>query len=137
MTVRDNKDITLRLIRVLEGRTLVFIPDLIDQSVKTTNDILRRSGMYVSMHNRVQLESEIDLLSTGTSISPNIPRPLTPLSPLLADLLARHPLIITVIPLSNRLCNLNLGLCPNCFLVFRLVLLTPGQSALAAKFEEF
>jgi hypothetical protein len=52
MAVRNNKDIALGVISVLEARPLVFVPDLVDQSVKAANDVLGRSarrGMDVSM----------------------------------------------------------------------------------------
>lgn len=42
--MRNDKDITLGLIRVLEAGTLVFVFDLIDQSIEATNDILGGSG---------------------------------------------------------------------------------------------
>lgn len=48
----DNKHIALGLIRVLEAGALVFVLDVIDQSVEAANDILRgsgRRGMNVSM----------------------------------------------------------------------------------------
>lgn len=44
MAVRNDKDIALGLIRVLEAGTLVFVSDLIDQSIEAANDILGRSG---------------------------------------------------------------------------------------------
>lgn len=52
VAVRDNKDIALGLIRVLEAGTLVFVLDIIDQSIEAANDILGgsgRRGMNVSM----------------------------------------------------------------------------------------
>lgn len=52
MAVRNNKDIALGVIRVLEARTLVFVSDFVDQSVKAANDVLGgsgRRGMNVSM----------------------------------------------------------------------------------------
>jgi hypothetical protein len=77
------------------------------------------------------------LLSTGTPISPNIPRPLSLLSPQLADLLTRQTLIVPIIPLPNSLRNLDLSLSPDRLLVLGLPLLSPGQSFLAADLEEF
>lgn len=44
MTMRNDKDIALGLIRVLEAGTLVFVFDLIDQSIEAANDILGGSG---------------------------------------------------------------------------------------------
>ena len=44
MAVRDNKNITLVVIGVLEAGTLIFVLDFIDQSVKAANDILRGSA---------------------------------------------------------------------------------------------
>lgn len=44
MAVRNDKDITLGFIRVLEAGTLVFVFDLIDQSIEAANDILGGSG---------------------------------------------------------------------------------------------
>ena len=44
MAVRDNKNITLVVIGVLEAGTLVFVLDFIDQSVKAANDIFRGSA---------------------------------------------------------------------------------------------
>lgn len=44
MAVGNDKDITLGFIRVLEAGTLVFVLDLIDQSIEAANDILRGSG---------------------------------------------------------------------------------------------
>eukprot|EP00908_Phaeocystis_cordata_P018820 Transcript_30296.p2 GENE.Transcript_30296~~Transcript_30296.p2 ORF type:complete len:119 (+),score=8.87 Transcript_30296:3-359(+) len=117
MAVRNNKDIALGVIRVFEARTLVFVSDFVDQSVKAANDVL---GGF----------------STGTSVGPNIPRPLAPLSSLLADLLARQPLIVPVVPLSNRLRNFNLGLGPDRLLVFRLLLFTPRHPSSTAKLEQ-
>jgi hypothetical protein len=81
-------------------------------------------------------EEKNHLLSTGTSVGPNIPRPLAPLSSLLADLLARQPLIVPVVPLSNRLRNFNLGLGPDRLLVFRLLLFTPRHPSTTAKLEQ-
>lgn len=155
MAVRDNKNIALEIIWVLEAGTLVFVLDFIDQSVKAANDILRGSArreMDVSMErlhpNNVQriawkqdLESEDNeennhLLSTGTPIGPNIPRPLAFFNSQLTDLLTRQPLIVPVIPLSHRLRNFNLSLGPDCLLVFGLPLFTPRHSSPAAKLEE-
>ena len=75
-----------------------------------------------------------NILSTRTSIRPNIPRPLPPLSPLLPNLLTSQPLIITIIPLPNSLRDLNLGLGPNS--LSRIPPLIPGESFSTADLEE-
>jgi hypothetical protein len=54
-----------------------------------------------------KIERERNILSPRTPIPPNIPLLLPPLPPLLANLLTRNPLVITVLPLPYTLANLH------------------------------
>lgn len=49
----------------------------------------------------------MDILPTRTSVSPNIPAPLSTLLPLLPDLLAGQALIAAVVPLPYIFCDLD------------------------------
>lgn len=76
-----------------------------------------------------------NLLSTRTSISPDIPRRQSLLCPIRLDLFTRQALVVPVIPFAHTLRNLHLSLRANRLFFFSLALREPGQSLLASDFE--
>ena len=76
-----------------------------------------------------------NLLSTRTSICPDIPRRQPLLCPIRLDLFTRQALVVPVIPFAHTLRNLHLSLRANRLFFFSLALREPGQSLLASDFE--
>lgn len=81
----------------------------------------------------------VNVLSARTSIAPDIPLALPTFFPPLADLLARHALVVAVIPLPHALRDFHTGLAFHFALPLFLTLLSttiPRQSTLTAQIEQ-
>lgn len=129
---------------------MILFPNIRNQCIQSLNNVVRRpvaySVSYVLRNSAgprsgpgsgsVVRDQEQILLSTWAPIAPNIPRLLSTLCPLLSNLLTRQSLVVSIVPLANRLCNLHAGLCPNRLLGLGLPLLRPREPLPASNIEK-
>lgn len=78
-----------------------------------------------------------NLLSTRTTLPPNIPWLLPFCFPVFFNLLTRQALVVTVVPLADGLCDFHLGFGADWLFVLGLAVLFPGKTLFAADIEEF
>lgn len=91
-------------------------PDVFDQRIQPLRYLLRT-------------------LAAGAPVAPDVPRPFAPLGALLADLLGGEALVVAVVPLADRLGDLDLRVGAHvCVAVLALVV--PGELVAAAEAEE-
>lgn len=107
---------------------VIFCSDIVDEGVESFDHIF---GGSVSSNFNIRLSLSLfffNLLSTWTSLSPNIPRPLASLLPEILDLFTRQALVLPVIPFADVICHLHrrfrpdwqAGLCWIAFLLPRI-----------------
>lgn len=112
--------------------------NVLDQSIKALRNVLGTPGTEsVSQIQRGASIGGDDSLSSGTSISPDIPRPLvTLLSPPLSDLRTCDALVVAIVPFTDVFGDLDFGAALQALTLACAVTL-PGEGLINVEMEEF
>lgn len=137
MTMRNNQHIPRRgfLPRFPNCLAMEAITDLFDQLVASLGDLLRGPSTH-QPHSQSHRRISMNILATGTPISPDIPIPFSPCLPLLMNRLTRQSLVVTIVPLPYSLINLDISLSSH-ILILVLALLLPRKLLSASKVQQF
>lgn len=126
MSVSDDEDVAVDLIvfGLADDGFVILFANVCYETVEAGCDLIRGPVYYQSRNSLVQAHraeiNEVEgvksgkgiesLLPTRTTVLPNIPNALIPLLlPPLPNLRTSDPLIVTVVPLADVLCDFNPG----------------------------